>query len=77
VRLALTTEQVQHYDLPIIDKWDARTKSYHDAVETEALGQAEIIRLLEEALQAMLPEPLDDVEARAEEQREAIRRLLE
>ncbi len=76
-RLALTTEQVEHYDLPIIDKWVARTKSYHDAVETEALGQAEIIRLLEDALRDLLPESLEDIEARAEEQRQAIRRLLE
>jgi len=34
-------------------------------------------RLLEAALAEMLPEPLEDVEARAEEERRALRRLLE
>jgi hypothetical protein len=48
-----------------------------DAVETEALGQREIQRLLTERLDEMLPEPLEVVWEREERQRELVRELLE
>jgi hypothetical protein len=38
--LALTEEQVLGNKLPVIKEFDNRTKSYHDAVEIEALVRA-------------------------------------
>jgi hypothetical protein len=47
-RVALTAEQLEQYDLPIINKPDRRYRPirYFDAVESEALGQARIVAAL-------------------------------
>jgi hypothetical protein len=79
-RLALSEEQVSRYDLPRITKNDRRFKNgrgIHQAVETEALSQRIIVDILHERLEQMLPEALENVEERAEEQRAMIRQRIE
>jgi hypothetical protein len=70
-RVALTREQVDGYDLPVIQKPDRRHKPARsfDSVETEALGQARMVGLVDDRLAQLLPEPLDAVQVRAEGQR--------
>lgn len=77
-RLAITEVQVHARGLPIVSKLDYRHKpaQYFDAVETEALGQQEIRRLLTERLDALLPEPLDEARERQTLQRRDVKRLL-
>jgi hypothetical protein len=75
-RLAVTDEQIADFNLTVIQKYDARTKSYHDAVETEALGQARIVAIVRDRLEELLPEPLADVHEREEAEREEIADLL-
>jgi hypothetical protein len=77
-RLALTETQVRHYRLPVIVKRDRRYNDErpHQAVETEALKQTVLVRILRRRLDALLPVPLDRVQERAERQRKAVRRLL-
>ncbi len=77
-RLAVTEEQVRERDLPIIMKVDGRYKKRvpHPAVETEALGQRTIVEIVRGHLDDLLPEPLDDVLEREQEQREEAARLL-
>jgi len=74
-RIALTKEQVEEYDLPVIVKHDRRYKDGrpHEAVETEALSQRLIVELLDTELTALLPEPLERVHEREERQRRALR----
>ena len=77
-RLALTQEQVDHYDLPVIEKRDRRYNDGrpHEAVETEALSQTVIVEIVRDRLDELLPEPLNRVQERAERQRTKIRRAL-
>jgi hypothetical protein len=77
-RIALTAEQVEEHDLPIIVKHDHRYKDgcLHQAVETDALNQRVIIELLQGELNARLPEPLERVHERERRQRRAIEKLL-
>jgi hypothetical protein len=77
-RLAITEEQVRRYSLPVISKPDRRYKPprYHDAVETEALGQSVIVSIVRVHLDSILPEPLADVlEREAAQRQETARRL--
>ena len=60
----MTAEQIEIFGLTVISKYDARTKSHHDAVETEALGQTAIVDLLEMRLEDLLPEPIEDMNVR-------------
>ena len=53
-RLAITEEQIAEHNLPVVEKWDKRTKRHHPAVETEALGQDEIERIVRAALDESL-----------------------
>jgi hypothetical protein len=79
-RLALTREQVEHYDLPIITKRDKRFKGrrgVHQAVETEALSQTLIVNIVRERLDVLLPQPLDRVLVRERRERDRLRRLVE
>jgi hypothetical protein len=76
-RLAVTKEQVERYNLEPIQKWDERTKSYHDAVETEALSQSVLVQMLRYRLGAQLPEPLERVQERAKRQRRHTAALLQ
>lgn len=69
-RVAVTEEQIKKFKLPVIMKYDARTKSKHPAVETEALGQARIVELLRERLAEMMPkERIERVRRRQERER--------
>jgi hypothetical protein len=57
-RLALTREQVEQYNLPIIAKTDKRFKNgggVHEAVETEALSQTLIVNIVRTWLDGLLP----------------------
>jgi hypothetical protein len=74
-RVALTRQQVDLYNLPIIQKTDRRFNDggVHDAVETEALSQALIVQILHDELESMLPEPLETVLEREDHQRALIR----
>src|SRR4029453_8466274 len=62
-RLALTQEQVDQYDLPVIEKHDWRYNDGrpHQAVETEALSQTIIVSIVRDRLKQLLPEPLATV----------------
>jgi hypothetical protein len=77
-RLALTAEQVREYGLTPIIKSDRRFKNggAHEAVETEALSQRVIVQIVRDRLNQLLPEPLEAVLAREEEERERLRRVL-
>lgn len=78
-RLAITPEQVEAHGLTPIAKNDQRYKGgrgQHEAWETEALGQSLVVDLVRTRLEALLPEPLQDVLERQDREREdAIRRL--
>ena len=68
-RLALTEEQVDQYNLPVITKHDRRFNDggAHEAVETEALSQAFIVEIVRNRLDAHLrfiPETLESVRER-------------
>lgn len=80
-RIALTQAQVD--DDPrllslVIDKTDRRSKPprHYQAVECEAVGQLTLETILREALDQLLPEPLDDVLERQAEERLAVIELL-
>jgi hypothetical protein len=75
-RLAITEAQVKKFKLSIIRKYDKRTKSNHDAVETEALGQEVIMSILRDRLEALLPEPLKAVQEREREIRDRFTKQL-
>ena len=77
-RLALTEQQVNDHGLPRITKHDKRylDSRPHEAVETEALRQVVLMDILRGRLAELLPEPLDRVLEREEEQRRRITDLL-
>jgi hypothetical protein len=77
-RLALTRDQVQEHELPIVVKTDRRFKNggAHEAVETEALSQRLIVQIVRDRLDELLPEPLSHFLAREEVERERLRVLL-
>jgi hypothetical protein len=77
-RMAITEAQVAEYDLPVIVKHDRRYNDGrpHQAVETEALSQQVLTRMLTEHLDGLLPEPLDHVLERERDQRAALARIL-
>ena len=62
----------------VIRKPDRRYKPvrYHDAVETEALGQSEIVAIVRDHLDHLLPEPIGDVLERERRERGQVARLL-
>lgn len=75
-RVAITKQQVKKEW--VIVKADRRYDPvrYHEACETEALGQKRIVQLVREALDALLPEPLETVRVREQHQRFAMTELL-
>jgi hypothetical protein len=79
-RLAITDEQVDRLGLRhlAIRKADRRHNPprYHDAIETETLGQGLLVQILRERLDFMLPELLADVQEREEQQQERVRTAL-
>jgi hypothetical protein len=56
-------EQIAERGLTPVWKLDSRfhPARQHEAWEAEALGQSTIVRLVRNALDGLLPEPLDDV----------------
>jgi hypothetical protein len=79
-RLALTTEQVKRYKLPAkikTDKRYTRGGGVHKAVETEALSQGLIVRILRQRLDKLLPKPLTTVLGREKRQRSVLWKLLQ
>jgi hypothetical protein len=80
-RIALTRAQVNRSprlrDL-VIEKVDHRYKPprAYEAIECEAVGQVTLENLLRKWLEALLPEPLEDVLEREAEQRENLRAAL-
>ena len=54
--VAITQEQADAFGLEPIPKYDARTRSWHDAIETEAFGQAQIVALLRARLRKLMPD---------------------
>jgi hypothetical protein len=81
-RVALTQEQVEHYQLPTITKTDPRytknpSRGVHQAVETEALSQTLIVSLVRRELDRLLPVPLDTVLVRERRERARLRSLIE
>jgi hypothetical protein len=70
-RPAITDVQVRNENLTVATKKDNRYKPPREfpAVETEALKQQKIQRILLDALNDAVPEPLDDVREREEDQR--------
>lgn len=80
-RVALTTEQVNRRPSLrrlAINKFDRRCKPPrpYRAIECEAVGQATLQRMLRDRLDALLPEPLADVQLREERQRKKVRPAL-
>jgi hypothetical protein len=77
-RIAITEQQVERHQLPVISKPDRRYNParWHEAVETEALGQTFIVNLVREWLDSLLPEPIEDVREREKRQRARMRAAL-
>jgi hypothetical protein len=81
IKIALTREQVNRNPRLrnlTIRKLDHRYKPAqpYDAIECEAVGQKTLERMLRARLDALLPEPLDDVLVRQERQKGTMRRML-
>ena len=72
-RVAITEDQVRERNLRhlAIRKADDRYKPprYHDAIETETLGQDVLVEILRRRLDQLVPEPLVDVQEREGRQR--------
>lgn len=77
-RIAITDTQVEEYGFRVKTKADHRYKDVHvhGAVETESLGQPEVMRLLTAALEERVSEPLAEVLEREERQRTEVRERL-
>jgi hypothetical protein len=78
-RLAITTEQIAERGLTPVWKVDNRynDKTPREAWECEALGQGTIQRLVRNALDQLLPEPLADVLEREDQERERLAAILD
>jgi hypothetical protein len=70
LRLGMTEDQAA--DIDPIWKVDGRDGKGHWAWEVEALGQSGVVALVRAALDALLPEPLADVQEREERERRAV-----
>lgn len=77
-RLAITREQIEEHDLPIIAKRDRRYRDgrLHEAVETESLTQRVVVELVRNRLDELLPEPLERVRIRERRERAKVLELL-
>ena len=75
-RLGMTQDQADERDITPILKTDGRTKSQHLAIEVEALGQADLVGLVRSRLDALLPEPLEDVRERQRQERDTVAAIL-
>jgi hypothetical protein len=77
-RIGLTERQVVERRITPILKIDGRERPsrVREAWEVEALGQAAVVTLVRETLDALLPEPLANVLERTEAQRAEVGRVL-
>jgi hypothetical protein len=77
-RAKLTADQAAGRGLPVVEKVDRRYRPprIHEAIEVEALSQGEVTGIVRDALDALLPEPLDQVREREANQREAARSVI-
>ena len=75
-RIALTVEQAATLGVTPMFKKDGRDGAVREAWELQALGQAELVRMLREQLEELLPEPLADVLERELTQRREVAELL-
>jgi hypothetical protein len=75
-RLGMTESQATARGITPIRKTDGRTRKTHEAIEVEALGQAGVTALVRDALESLLPEPLERVLEREQAQRDAIAEFL-
>jgi len=77
-RLALTEGQIDEYNLPVIQKFDNRTRKYHAAVETEALRQEIIVGILEKEFEVLVPiHRQRKMQALEAKERDRLRRWIE
>jgi len=76
-RLGLIEEQAQERGITPIWKVDGRDRKGHWATEVESLGQAGVVALVRDALDALLPEPLVRVQERENAEQEVWRTMLE
>jgi hypothetical protein len=77
-RLAVTDEQHARYADLVIVKPDHRSKppTFYETLEAEAIEQTELTRIVEDALDNLLPVALDEIEQReAQERADALRRI--
>jgi hypothetical protein len=68
-RLVLTSEQIAEHGMPLIRRRDGRDGQVRLVAETEAMPQAVLMGLVEDALRALLPTPLDRVHGRERRKR--------
>jgi hypothetical protein len=78
-RIAITQDQIEERGLEPIVKVDQRygNKQPHEAFETEALGQGTIEQIVRRTLDQLLPEPLERVLEKEDEQREQVAEVLD
>jgi len=78
-RIALTADQAEEHGLEPVAKEDRRYNPPQAgwAIEVEALGQGVVTRLVRDALDALLPEPLGDVQDRLQVQRDEWKERLD
>jgi len=78
-RVAITDDQIAERGLTPVWNVDNRYRPArdHEAWEAEALGQGTIQQLVRNALDGLLPQPLEDVREREETQRERVAELLD
>ena len=76
-RLGLTEEQAEAAGIPVNRKEDGRDGIVRDAIEVESLGQTQVVALVTNFLDDLLPEPLADVLEREAGERADVRRLLD
>jgi hypothetical protein len=78
-RVALTTEQADQYRLEPIEKVDRAYRPPRPgwAIEVEALGQGVVTGLVRDALDKLLPEPLDVIREREQDERDEWRGRLD
>ncbi len=75
-RIALTDEQVDERGITPMFKKDGRDGEIRKAWELQALGQATLVAMLRDELDARLPESLASVRERERQQRRAIAEFL-
>jgi hypothetical protein len=75
-RIALTSEQVKEADIAPVQKVDRGKGGTFDAWEVESLGQGRVTNIIRDALDVLLPEPLEVVRAREDDEREQVTATL-